>query len=189
MRQVDVGEDFTHLYGQCNHSYSPIFSAEKGTIRDTTSTNEWFVIRLSQTSRLLCLRCDYVVTDLCLCPKKLMFCVQRIVYKKLFVVIHFTIMDREVVPADLFHASFEVGHEAGWWWLHKSLGPMEPLILTKLQWWKRGFSLWQVLSVVIVVLANLSHASFGVGHETDWWWLHKSLVPSLFGVPVWYVKI
>ena len=26
---------------------------------------------------------------------------------------HFTIMDIEVVPADLFHASFGVGHEAG----------------------------------------------------------------------------
>ena len=43
------------------------------------------------------------------------------------------------------------GHETGWWRLHKSLGPMEPLILTNLQWWRRGlFSLWQLVSVVMV---------------------------------------
>ena len=39
------------------------------------------------------------------------------------------------------------GHETGWWRLHKSLGPMEPLILTNLQWWRRGFYISECDSV------------------------------------------
>ena len=79
------------------------------------------------------------------------------------------------------------GHETGWWRLHKSLGPMEPLILTNLQWWRRGFSIsecacecmwsWHLLSPWTYGGCCWLIPCFIWGHETGWWRLHKSLGP------------
>ena len=69
------------------------------------------------------------------------------------------------------------GHESGWWRLHKSLGPMEQLILTNLQWWRKRllygydslFVWWYGITSMdsMEVVADLFHASFGVMSQVD----------------------